>query len=152
MPRRKSVPYASPYPSPDQSVLSGLTVEVSRETRRARTRAEYGSRVNTNANRRNGGGATSGTFRAEELAGRQIVSPQTATVKIKEDNGSTLPRQHMTATRKRHPLDGESPRNGKIRRRGRRQDAPTTRLQSEGEACREIERARIERRNLSEYQ
>jgi hypothetical protein len=56
----------------------------------------------------------------------------------------------MTATRKRHDRDGTGPKSGKIKRRGKGADAPQTRLESEHERCREVERTRIERRNLSE--
>lgn len=144
--------YPSPYETPDSSVLSGLTVEVSRETRRSRTRAEYGARVNTNANRKNGGGATWGRVSAEYLAGTQIVSPPTQSgVRTRDDNGTTLPAQHLTATRRRHERDGSAPKSGRIIRRGRKSDAPCTRFESEDEYLRTRVRTDAERRSLLEY-
>ena len=126
--------------------------EVSGETRRARRRAEYGSRVNTNANRKNGGGATWGRVSAEYLAGTQIVNPPTqSSVRTRDDHGMTLPAQHLTATRKRHEKDGEAPKSGKIRKTGKKHDGINTRLASENEALRTKYRADAERRSLLEY-
>jgi hypothetical protein len=126
--------------------------EVSPETHRARRRAEYGSRVNTNANRKNGGGATWGRVGNEYLAGTQIVNPPTTSgVRTKDDNGTILPSQHMTATRKRHERDGSAPKSGKIRTRGRKSDAPFTRFESEDEYLRTRVRTDAERRSLLEY-
>ena len=104
---RKGRTVGSNYPSPvietpDSSILSGLTTEVSRETRGARNRAEYGARVNTNANRKNGGGATWGRVSAEYLAGRKSPHQRpNQPSRRADDHGMILPAQHKLCSRSR---------------------------------------------------
>jgi hypothetical protein len=124
--------------------------EVSRETKRARKRSEYGAGHNTLANRRWGGSAITTGFRPEEHAGAARISPVTSTVKTRDESGITLPKQHMTATRKRHERDGSSPKSGKIARRGRKQDAPFTRFESEDAHIRDITRDKHAQRDVDE--
>jgi hypothetical protein len=140
------------WDKPDKGEVSGLTHDPTDGSKRARRRAEYGARVNTNANRKNGGGATWGRVSAEYLAGTQRVNPVTeSTVKTRDDHGMTLPAQHLTATRKRHERDGTAPKSGKLRKTGRKADAPFTRFESEDEYLRTRVRTDAERRSLLEY-
>src|ERR1700722_6178259 len=92
MPRRAKI---TDSPATTRGPLPATEIAVSRETVRARGRSGFG-RVNTNANRKGGGGATWSGVKPEYLVGVQIVTPPTTSgVKTMTDHGITLPRQHM---------------------------------------------------------